>query len=76
MKDKTFYFLYNFFGVYKTRVRIGLILMTIYIISIVLLCLKISMTFAAITTVLFIIENIAMIIYDGEEFERKHRRFK
>lgn len=76
MTDKTLNFLTPLFGVYKTRIRVFFILTAIYIISIILLVLKISVTFVVMTTVLYIIENIALIIYDGEEFERTHKRFE
>ncbi len=74
MKDRTYNFLCKYFGVYKIRIRLGLSLTAIYVISILFLMFKISLLPAFIITPIFIIENIIMIIFDAESFERKYPR--
>ena len=72
MTDKTFIFLHQFYGIYKTRITLTIVLSIIYVISIILCSLQIMPFFAAAVAVIYIIELIGLHLYDTEEFERRY----
>jgi len=52
MTDKTFTFLHQFYGIYKTRITLTIALSIIYLISIILCSLKIMPFFAVIVAII------------------------